>query len=205
MTFEMNVTDEKSKDGLAHDLFPLTRTSKGTTNFAYSTATLSKAARLTTSLSFRRTSRDTDWAGEAYIDAPWSSSRFMCLPSFHSPYRSASGNSWTDLPGIGFRGSLPAQDGGVWFPVSLGANSHRALLLFIARERCLWDKQGLRAHARAEQESRVASNIAHDLEDGRPHPSHGCARRTLRASIRPSRILSRHSFFIREGNHGDFA
>jgi hypothetical protein len=119
--FRDDVTDDKSKDGLAHDLFPLTTEEQKNYKFRVMDQEPFEG-RPSYHIAFTPIDdEDTDWAGEAYIDAqefqpiyvftklsqplPFGVRKFMGI----------------DLPGLGFAVHYRRQDDGVWFPTSLGS------------------------------------------------------------------------------------
>jgi hypothetical protein len=128
-----DLTTEESKDGMARDLFPLTTDEQGQYNFRV----IDKEAfegRLSYHVAFApKDEDDTDWAGEAYIDAQ----EFQPIYVFSKlsrrlPFgvRTFLG---TDLPGIGFAVHYCRQDDGIWFPVSLGSEFRIRALFFFNR------------------------------------------------------------------------
>ena len=92
--FRDDVTDEKSKDGLAHDLFPLTTDEQKNYKFRLlDHEPFEGRPCLPHRLSLRRTTR-TRIGPARPISMPRSSSRFTFLRSSLSPCRLASGNLW---------------------------------------------------------------------------------------------------------------
>jgi hypothetical protein len=131
--FREDVTNEESKDGLAHDLFPLTSEEQENYKFrlidhdpfegrpAYHVAFTPKD------------DEDTDWAGEAYIDGQ----EFQPIYVFTKLSRPLPFGVrkflGTDLPGLGFAVHYRRQDDGVWFPASLGSEFRIRALFFFNR------------------------------------------------------------------------
>jgi len=129
--FREDVTNEKSKDGLAHDLFPLTTDEQKDYKFRLMDHEPFEGRQAYHIAFTPKGDDDTDWAGEAYIDAqefqpiyvftklsrplPFGVRKFMGI----------------DLPGLGFAVHYRRQDDGVWFPTSLGSEFRiRVLFLF---------------------------------------------------------------------------
>jgi len=119
--FREDATDEKSKDGLAHDLFPLTTDEQKEYKFRLIDHEPIEGRECYHIAFAPKDDDDTDWAGEAYIDAQ----EFQPIYVFTKlsrplPYgvRKFMG---IDLPGLGFAVHYRRQDDGVWFPTSLGS------------------------------------------------------------------------------------
>jgi hypothetical protein len=131
--FREDVTDEKSKDGLAHDLFPLTTYEQKEYKFrlidhepfegrqAYHVGFTPKDA------------EDTDWAGEAYIDAQEFQPIYVFTKLAQPLPFGVRNFLGTDLPGIGFAVHYRRQDDGAWFPISLGSEFRIRALFFFNR------------------------------------------------------------------------
>jgi hypothetical protein len=131
--FRDDVTDEKSKDGLAHDLFPLTTDEQKDYKFRLIDHEPFEGRQAYHIAFTPKDDEDTDWAGEAYIDAL----EFQPIYVFTTlaqplPFgvRKFLG---TDLPGIGFAVHYRRQDDGVWFPASLGSEFRIRALFFFNR------------------------------------------------------------------------
>jgi hypothetical protein len=131
--FREDVTDEKSKDGLAHDLFPLTSDEQKEYKFrlidhepfegrqAYHVAFSPKDA------------EDTDWAGEAYIDAQEFQPIYVFTKLAQPLPFGVRKFLGTDLPGLGFAVHYRRQEDGAWFPSSLGSEFRIRALFFFNR------------------------------------------------------------------------
>ena len=91
--FRDDVTDERSKDGLAHDLFPLTTDEQKEYKFRLIDHEPFEGRQAYQSLSLRRTTRTLTGRARP-ISTLRSSSRSMFSRSSHNPYRSASENFW---------------------------------------------------------------------------------------------------------------
>jgi hypothetical protein len=129
--FREDVTDEKSKDGLAHDLFPLTTNEQKEYKFrlidnesfegrqAYHVAFIPKDA------------EDTDWEGEAYIDAQEFEPMYVFTKLAQPLPFGVRKFLGTDLLGLGFAVHYRRQEDGAWFPSSLGSEFRiRVFFLF---------------------------------------------------------------------------
>jgi len=91
--FREDLTNDKSRDGMARDLFPLTTDEQKDYKFRLMDHE-PFGGRPCYHIAFTpKDDDDTDWAGEAYIDAQ-SSSRFTCLQSFRGACRLGSEHSW---------------------------------------------------------------------------------------------------------------
>jgi hypothetical protein len=129
--FREDLTNDKSKDGLAGDLFPFTSDEQKNYKFRL-LGQEPFESRESFHIAFTAIDDDDiDWAGEAYIDAQEFQPIYVFTKlSRRIPFgvRTFLG---TDLPGIGFAVHYRRQDDGVWFPVSLGSEFRiRALFLF---------------------------------------------------------------------------
>ena len=153
--FREDLTNDKSKDGLAKDLFPFTSDEQKNYKFRLLGQELFES-RQSYHIAFTPIDDDdVDWAGEAYIDAQEFQPIYVFTKlSRRMPFgvRTFLG---TDLPGIGFAVHYRRQDDGVWFPISLGSEFRiRALFLFNRTMTISSGKQSLRAHPRRKQNRR---------------------------------------------------
>ena len=126
--------ENRAKDGIATDLFPLT--SKEQEKYVFRLiGEDSTTGRKTYRIAFRPKEKgDTVWKGEALIDAE----EFQPVTIFTKlarrvPFwiRTSLG---TDLPDVGFNVTYKRQPDGVWFPVSFGTEFHLHAVFFINRE-----------------------------------------------------------------------
>jgi hypothetical protein len=127
-----DLMNDKSKDGLAGDLFPLTTQNQK----EYSFQLLGQEVihgRPTYRLKFGPKDRsDIDWAGEADIDvADLEPVRVYTKLSRPIPFLVR--KFLVDLPGVGFDVEYARQPDGVWFPVSFGTEFRVQVLMFWAR------------------------------------------------------------------------
>lgn len=132
--FRDDLTNEKSKDGLARDLFPLT--SERQQEYAFRLlGEAQEDGRAAYRLAFTPADKhDISWAGEAFIDKE----EFQPIYVFTKLSRKlpllVRGALGTDLPGIGFSVHYKRQPDGVWFPVSLGTEFRLKVLYFMKRD-----------------------------------------------------------------------
>ncbi|HLV88337.1 MAG TPA: hypothetical protein VKV39_15225 [Candidatus Sulfotelmatobacter sp.] len=133
-TFRDDLMDDKSKDGLGKDLFPLTSEKQKDYKFTLLGREV-EDGRSVYHIGFRpKDSHDIAWAGEAYIDeAEFQPVRVFTKLSRRLPLmvRTLLG---TDVPGLGFNVAYKRQEGGVWFPVSFGTEFRLHAVFFINRD-----------------------------------------------------------------------
>jgi len=131
--FRDDVTDEKSKDGLAHDLFPLTTNEQKEYEFRLIDHELFEGRQAYHIAFTPKDNEDTDWAGEAYIDALEFQPIYVFTKLAQPLPFGVRKFLGTDLPGIGFAVHYRRQDDGVWFPASLGSEFRIRALFFFNR------------------------------------------------------------------------
>jgi hypothetical protein len=126
--------DSHSKDGIAHDLFPL-RTAEQKKYEFHLIGEQTFQGRSAYHIGFRpKDKNDIDWAGEAYIDKEeFQPMLIFTKLSRRIPFavRTFLG---TDLPGIGFSVQYKRQEDGVWFPSSFGTEFRLKVLYFLNRD-----------------------------------------------------------------------
>lgn len=132
--FRDSLSNDKTKDGLGKDLFPLT--SEEQKNYTFKVLGQEKeAGRSVYHIGFRPKDRDEiTWAGEAYIDAvEFQPVRVFTKLSRRVPFlvRTMLG---TDVPGLGFNVVYQRQPDGVWFPSTFGTEFRLRAVFFINRE-----------------------------------------------------------------------
>ncbi|HEV2469299.1 MAG TPA: hypothetical protein VGS78_08895 [Candidatus Sulfotelmatobacter sp.] len=132
--FRNDLADDKSKDGLGKDLFPLT--SDEQKNYAFNLlGEETQQGRRVYHIGFHPKDKDEiTWAGEAYIDeAEFEPVRVFTKLSRRIPFmvRTLLG---TDLPGLGFNVVYQRQEDGVWFPATFGTEFRIHAIFFINRE-----------------------------------------------------------------------
>ncbi len=132
--FRSDLSNDKSKDGLGKDLFPLTSEEQKNYEFKLLGQEVQEG-RSVYHIAFQPKDKDEiTWAGEAYIDAAeFEPVRVFTKLSRRMPFvvRAMLG---TDLPGIGFNVVYQRQADGVWFPTTFGTEFRIRALFFINRE-----------------------------------------------------------------------
>jgi hypothetical protein len=133
-SFRDDLANEKTKDGLAKDLFPLTSEEQKAYNFKL-LGQETENGRNIYHISFWPKDKDEiTWAGEAYIDAAeFEPVRVFTKLSRRVPFfvRTLLG---TDLPGFGFNVVYQRQPDGVWFPATFGTEFRIHAVFFINRD-----------------------------------------------------------------------
>lgn len=130
--FREDLANDKSKDGLAKDLFPLTTEEQKKYQFKLLGEETGRGRRVYR-LSFRPKDKgDIDWAGEAFIDATdFEPVRVFTKLSRPIPFLIR--KFVVDLPGVGFNVEYRRQPDGVWFPSSFGTEFKFRVLMFLSR------------------------------------------------------------------------
>jgi len=132
--FREDLLNEKSKDGLGKNLFPLTTEGQKDYEFTLLGQEMEEG-RSVYHIGFRpKDKHDIAWAGEAYIDAAeFQPVRVFTRLSRRIPLaiRTLLG---TDVPGVGFNVVYKRQEDGVWFPATLGTEFRIRALFFINRD-----------------------------------------------------------------------
>ena len=125
--------DKDTKDGIGHDLFPLTAAEQAKYLFTLE-GKESYRGRLVYRVSFRpRPHVDgSDWKGDALIDAAdyqpvVVNTKFAGIPMAVKVLLG------TDVKGLGFTVNYQKFDDGLWFPVSYGGEFHVRAVFFYAR------------------------------------------------------------------------
>ena len=133
--FREDLTNDKSKDGLARELFPLTTQEQSHYQFK-----LLGEERLRGREVYRvefkpKVKDDTrEWAGEAFIDKAEFEPVLVTTKLAHRipiVVRTVLG---TDLPGVGFSVDYQRQPDGVWFPAGFGTEFRLRALFFLKRD-----------------------------------------------------------------------
>ena len=133
-TFRDDLSNDKSKDGLGHDLFPLTSGEQKTYRFELVGEDTIKGRKVYRVRFRPREKNELTWAGEAMIDAEeFEPVRVYTKLSRRLPFavRTLLG---TDVPGIGFNVEYKRFDEGIWFPVSFGTEFRLRAVFFINRD-----------------------------------------------------------------------
>ncbi len=133
-SFRDDLSNDKSKDGLGRDLFPLTSGEQKQYHFDLVGEDTVKGRRVYRVRFRPRDKHELTWAGEAMIDAEeFEPLRVYTKLSRRIPFfvRTLLG---TDVPGIGFNVEYKRFDEGVWFPVSFGTEFRLRAVFFINRD-----------------------------------------------------------------------
>jgi len=131
------LSNDKSKDGLARTLFPLTSSEQKNYEFKLLGQEV-EARRNVYHIAFTPKDNDKEeltWAGEAFIDAAeFQPVRVFTRMSQRIPL--VVRTMWFDLPGLGFNVVYKRLEDGVWFPSSFGTEfrMHVGPLFFINRD-----------------------------------------------------------------------
>jgi hypothetical protein len=132
--FREDLSNEKTKDGLAKNLFPLTSEEQKDYEFEL-LGREAQEGRSVYHVGFRpKDKNEITWAGEAYIDAAeFQPVRVFTKLSRRIPFmvRTMLG---TDVPGVGFNVVYKRQEDGVWFPATFGTEFRIHVLFFINRQ-----------------------------------------------------------------------
>jgi hypothetical protein len=133
-SFRDDLSNDKSKDGLGRDLFPLTSAEQKTYRFELVGEDTIKGRKVYRVRFRPRDKNELTWAGEAMIDAEeFEPVRVYTKLSRRIPFavRTLLG---TDVPGIGFNVEYKRFDQGIWFPVSFGTEFRLHAVFFINRD-----------------------------------------------------------------------
>ena len=134
-----DLLNDKSKDGLARDLFPLTSGEQKNYEFKLLGPEV-EAGRNVFHIAFTpKDEEEPTWAGEAFIDAAeFEPVRVFTKMSRRIPLLVRT--MWFDLPGFGFNVAYKRQEDGVWFPSSFGTEfqMHFGPLFFFNRDISIW-------------------------------------------------------------------
>ena len=133
-SFRDDLANEKTKDGLAKDLFPLTSEEQKAYNFKLLGQETENGRNVYHISFWPKDKEEITWAGEAYIDAAeFEPVRVFTKLSRRIPFfvRTLLG---TDLPGFGFNVVYQRQPDGVWFPATFGTEFRIHAVFFINRD-----------------------------------------------------------------------
>lgn len=132
--FREDLTNDKSKDGLGRNLFPLTTEEQKDYRFEF-LGEETREGRRVYRIGFRpKDKKDTVWGGQALVDAEdFEPAQVYTKLARRIPFtiRVLLG---TNLPGVGFNVEYRRQEDGVWFPVSLGTEFRLHAVFFINRQ-----------------------------------------------------------------------
>jgi len=133
-SFRDDLSNDKSKDGLGRDLFPLTSEEQKTYRFELAGEETAQGRKVYRVRFRPRDKNELTWAGEALIDeAEFEPVRVYTKLSRKIPFwiRTLLG---TNVPGFGFNVEYKRFDQGVWFPVSFGTEFRLRAVFFINRD-----------------------------------------------------------------------
>jgi len=132
--FRDEFSNDKSKDGLGRDLFPLTSEEQKQYRFDLAGEDTVQGRKVYRVRFRPRDKNELAWAGEATIDAEeFEPVRVYTKLSRRIPFfvRTVLG---TDVPGVGFNVQYKRFDEGLWFPVSFGTEFRLRAVFFINRD-----------------------------------------------------------------------
>jgi hypothetical protein len=130
-----NLLNDKAKDGVARDLFPLTSAEQKVYEFKLLGQEVEEGRNVYHIAFTPKDKKELSWAGEAFIDtAEFQPVRVFTRMSRRMPLLVRA--MWFDLPGLGFNVVYTRQDDGVWFPSSFGTEFrlHEGPLFFLNRD-----------------------------------------------------------------------
>jgi hypothetical protein len=152
--------DKNSKDGIGHDLFPLTAAEQAKYIFTLAETKVYRG-RPVYRITFRpkpHQEDDAGWKGEALIDAA------ECQPvmvstnlAWHIPM-AVKVLLGTDVKGVGFTVTYEKFDEGLWFPVSYGGEFHIRAVFFYSRNMSISMVNS--GFTRAKVSSRIAYDVS---------------------------------------------
>ena len=153
--------DKESKDGIGHDLFPLTANEQSKYIFTLEGKETYRGRQIYR-VSFRpkpHQEEDAGWKGEALIDA------VECQPlmvttslAWHIPM-AVKVLLGTNVKGVGFTVTYEKFDDGLWFPVSYGGEFHIRAVFFYARN------MSINMLNSGFTRAKVSSKIAYDMSE----------------------------------------
>jgi len=129
-----DLSNDKSKDGLGRNLFPLTSGEQKQYHFDLAGEDTVQGRKVYRVRFRPRDKNELTWAGEAMIDAEeFEPVRVYTKLSRRIPFfvRTLLG---TDVPGVGFNVQYQRFDEGVWFPVSFGTEFRLRAVFFVNRD-----------------------------------------------------------------------
>jgi hypothetical protein len=126
--------DKDSKDGIAHDLFPLTAKEQAKYVFSLEGKQMYRG-RNVYRIRFRPAphTEDADWKGEALIDVAECQPVTVTTELATRIPVAVKVLLGTDIKGLGFAVSYQKFDDGIWFPVSYGGEFHVRAVFFYSR------------------------------------------------------------------------
>jgi hypothetical protein len=129
-----DLADDKSKDGLDKNLFPLTTEKQHEYLFTLQ-GRQKMNGRDVYRVGFRpKDKQDYDWKGEAFIDTQEFEPVVVYTTMSRKLPLAVRTLLGTSLPGLGFSVTYDRQPDGVWFPVSFGTEFRVRVLFFFSRD-----------------------------------------------------------------------
>jgi hypothetical protein len=157
--FRDDLSNEKTKDGLGKDLFPLTSDEQKDYQFSLLGQEV-QDGRNVYHIGFRpKDKNEITWAGEAYIDAAeFEPVRVFTKLSRRLPFmvRTMLG---TDVPGVGFNVVYKREQDGVWFPATFGTEFRIRALFFINRTVSIALENSAFEHTHVESKMKVVGPV----------------------------------------------
>jgi hypothetical protein len=153
--FRDDLVNDKTKDGLAKDLFPLTSEEQKAYDFKLLGQETENGRNVYHIKFWPKDKDEITWAGEAYIDAAeLEPVRVFTKLSRRFPFfvRTLLG---TDLPGIGFNVVYQRQPDGVWFPATFGTEFRIRAIFFINRDVSIGLENSAFEHTHVESRMKV--------------------------------------------------
>jgi len=157
-----NLTDDKSKDGINGQLFPLT--TKGQVDTLFHLAGRERInGRDVFHIDFHpKDKNDFGWKGDAYIDVAAYQPVLIRTDMSRKIPLAVRALLGTNVPGLGFSVAYASQPDGVWLPISFGTEFKIHVLFFFTRQIIL-DAQN-----RDFETTHVSSKIAGDVDGVQP-------------------------------------
>jgi hypothetical protein len=152
--------DKESKDGLAHDMFPLTAAEQAKYIFTLEGKDVYRGRQIYR-VSFRPKphEEEADWKGEALIDAAECQPVMVTTKFAIRIPMAVKVLLGTDIKGLGFTVTYEKFDDGLWFPVSYGGEFHIRAVFFYARNMSISMVNSGFTRAK------VSSKIAYDMSE----------------------------------------
>jgi hypothetical protein len=157
--FRDDLSNDKTKDGLGRNLFPLTTEEQKDYVFKLLGEETLQGRGVYHIRFWPKGKDEITWAGEAYIDAEeFEPVRVFTKLSRRIPFmvRTLLG---TDVPGIGFNVVYHRQPDGVWFPASFGTEFRIRAVFFINRQVSVSLENSAFKHTHVESKMKVVGEV----------------------------------------------
>ena len=157
--FRDDLANDKTKDGLGSDLFPLTSEQQKDYVFKLLGQETLQTHNVYHIRFWPKDKDEITWAGEAYIDAEeFEPVLVFTKLSRRIPFmvRTLLG---TDVPGIGFNVVYHRQPDGVWFPATFGTEFRIRAVFFINRQMSVSLENSAFEHTHVESKMKVAGEV----------------------------------------------